>query len=374
MNILLCGSCLPEKYEGIIQNLSPAGNKFQNNLIRALKLRHDVKIVSFINYNVEIEYEELKKECEKIGIIPVFIQGKKLQAFQEYRQITENLLNWTDIVITYNILYPWFGIAQKAQKMGKKAVSIIADYTNWKEESSLLKKLYALFIIKELRNFKNLIVLSSSVKEFSKKKQNIYVMNGAIQVKDFEEIKEPKKKGNINFVYTGGLSKVVGTDLLIKAFTRIKNDNIRLFISGHGGELTDSVKNINELDPRIVYLGFLSRDEYMKLLAEADVLINPRNMDFKQNKYNFPSKILEYLATGRIVISTRFYDYKLYEKYILFCESSVDGLQKAYGHAIELINKKHTEDIYIRNRDFSKSLDWNIQINSILEKIEMSEV
>jgi len=56
-------------------------------------------------------------------------------------------------------------------------------------------------------------------------------------------------------------------------------------------------------DPRIRYLGFLERDELLERLRRSLVLVNPRPAGRPENRYNFPSKILEYLATGRPVIS-----------------------------------------------------------------------
>ena len=42
-----------------------------------------------------------------------------------------------------------------------------------------------------------------------------------------------------------------------------------------------------------------------ELGSAADVLVNPRPIDFEDNRTNFPSKILDYLSYKRPIVSTR---------------------------------------------------------------------
>jgi glycosyltransferase involved in cell wall biosynthesis len=41
-----------------------------------------------------------------------------------------------------------------------------------------------------------------------------------------------------------------------------------------------------------------------RLLASGTVLVNPRLSSERENRFNFPSKILDYLASGRPVVTT----------------------------------------------------------------------
>ena len=55
-------------------------------------------------------------------------------------------------------------------------------------------------------------------------------------------------------------------------------------------------------DHRIQYLGTVSNEVAKKLQREAFVLVNPRSNKEEYTKYSFPSKKMEYMATGRPVL------------------------------------------------------------------------
>ena len=69
------------------------------------------------------------------------------------------------------------------------------------------------------------------------------------------------------------------------------------------------------------YLGFVEREELLRTMQRGLVLVNPRPPSLPEHRYNFPSKILEYLATGRPVISTTSADIaEEYGKYLLLLQ------------------------------------------------------
>jgi glycosyltransferase involved in cell wall biosynthesis len=55
---------------------------------------------------------------------------------------------------------------------------------------------------------------------------------------------------------------------------------------------------------RLRYLGKLSRPDLLATYNAADVLVNPHSTVLLTARYVFPSKLLEYLASGRPVITT----------------------------------------------------------------------
>ena len=65
MNILFLGSNLPDVFEGKVKYLSAAGNQYQNNLVRTLRKKHDVKVLTYINYPILIEKKEIEEQCRK---------------------------------------------------------------------------------------------------------------------------------------------------------------------------------------------------------------------------------------------------------------------------------------------------------------------
>jgi glycosyltransferase involved in cell wall biosynthesis len=81
-------------------------------------------------------------------------------------------------------------------------------------------------------------------------------------------------------------------------------------------------------DKRIVYLGKVDRKQALALQQRATVLVNPRQNTEEFTKYSFPSKTMEYLASGVPVVA-----YKLdgipdeYDPYLNYVpDNSVEAL------------------------------------------------
>ena len=69
-----------------------------------------------------------------------------------------------------------------------------------------------------------------------------------------------------------------------------------------GGELTDYIIEQSQKFNNIKYFGYVSTEKIQELQMMATVLINPRKNDAEYTKYSFPSKTMEYLASGKPVI------------------------------------------------------------------------
>ncbi|PKF89110.1 hypothetical protein CW306_07210 [Bacillus sp. BA3] len=366
MNILLCGSCLPPQYEGKVKFLSPAGNQYQNNLIQALKAHNDVKILSYINVGLDdVSLDELSNECKKLNIQPVFTQNGTLGAFLDYRKLLKQEIKWADIIIVYNVMYPWFGLWKMATKYHKKAVAVIADFTPVAEQGSLLRKFYAQLMQREFPKYQKIVMLSNGVEAYLKSNQEKIVVNGCLDLSKFEYITPPTLKNTINIVYTGLLSKVTGVDLLVESFMKVKNPKLRLIISGQGSDLSPYLTESTKKDNRIIFKGFVSREEYYEILQSADILVNPRNMNYLQNKNNFPSKVLEYIATGRVIISTMFNGYEEYKENIMFVDSSVSELMEGILKAVEIIGVD-AATVFEKNRKYAQKFAWEEQIKMFM--------
>ena len=98
-----------------------------------------------------------------------------------------------------------------------------------------------------------------------------------------------------NLLYT--LSIVCENDNLAKKF--------RVNICGNGEKAQwtiDYLSRLTKLDVR--YHGFVSDIEYQKLLSKADVCIALQNPEGRYSCYKTPSKVYEYLGSGKMVIAT----------------------------------------------------------------------
>lgn len=104
-------------------------------------------------------------------------------------------------------------------------------------------------------------------------------------------------------------------------------------------------------------------------MKNANIFINPRNMNLQQNQNNFPSKVMEYLATGRIVISTRFPGHEIFKDHIIFYESEdeLENILLDLYEKYDLINK----NIFSNNRIFAQNFYWNMQAKKIEEILKI---
>lgn len=107
------------------------------------------------------------------------------------------------------------------------------------------------------------------------------------------------------FVITavGRLDKTNGFSQILEAFALLPGDRYRLRIAG-AGPLEEQVREAAIKNPRIEFLGLLSFSDVLELYTSSDVLINMRMTKSRNTKYFFPSKMMEYLASGVPVIST----------------------------------------------------------------------
>jgi glycosyltransferase involved in cell wall biosynthesis len=142
-------------------------------------------------------------------------------------------------------------------------------------------------------------------------------------------------------MYTGTLHKRFGVMHLVEAFSRIEDPQMRLVLCGIGDSEAD-IRRAAEKDGRISFLGQLKRDEVIRLQRQATVLVNPRPGDEEFTKYSFPSKTMEYLASGVPVVA-----YKLagiedeYDAYLQYPE---DGTVEALADKISQICRLEPQD------------------------------
>lgn len=104
-----------------------------------------------------------------------------------------------------------------------------------------------------------------------------------------------------HLVCAGMLWDQNGTKLILETLRRYPTLNIIVHFAGKGIDVP-IIKEAASQDNRIFYEGLLSLDELFDLYEQADVLLNLRLEE--ETDFHFPSKLLEYMATGKHVIST----------------------------------------------------------------------
>lgn len=124
----------------------------------------------------------------------------------------------------------------------------------------------------------------------------------------------------------------------------IKDPDLRLVICGEGDAKAE-VLNASKLDGRIIYKGLLPRWEILTMQQKATLLVNPRTPEGDFTKYSFPSKTMEYFASGTPVLM-----YKLEgipEEYWDYC-FTIDDLS-IEGFAAKMIEILNLSQNYLLN-------------------------
>lgn len=128
-------------------------------------------------------------------------------------------------------------------------------------------------------------------------------------------------------LYAGGVSKRYGLDYLVEGFRLAAIPNCRLDVYGPG-DYAAEIERISQTDASVHYGGMLFSSEVVEKEMEATLLINPRPTHEEFVKYSFPSKTMEYMASGTPVLTT-----------------DLPGMPEEYREYVHLIQKETPEGL-----------------------------
>lgn len=222
---------------------------------------------------------------------------------------------------------------------------------------------------KRLFNISDTIfIMKSHQKHYSKERYSRF--KNKIKVVDIPLIREMKSSSNIaefsfdkeklNIVYTGTLLKHIKNPIyLLKTLGNINEKNRWTFHIFGGGDCNDMIDKYikEEKGVPIIKYGHVGTETAVKAMLESDILINLGSTVDSQ----IPSKIFEYMATGKPIIS--FYKYDT--------EPSIPYLKK---YPLSLLIKEEWDKIDENNQlivDFvNRYKDKHISFNEIKDMFQ----
>ena len=171
-------------------------------------------------------------------------------------------------------------------------------------------------------------------------------------------------------IYAGGIHKIYGIDYLIKAFIQANLPKAELHIYGDG-DFEIELKEICMRYKQIKYFGVVSNDIIVQEELKASLLINPRPTNEEYTKYSFPSKNMEYMASGTPILTTKLpgmpEEYK--EFVYLINDETIEGLKSA----LKQVLSKSSEELHhkgLRAKEFVlKNKNNVIQAKKIIDMI-----
>ena len=185
------------------------------------------------------------------------------------------------------------------------------------------------------------------------------------------DLPQPPAESAAHAIYfAGALSEPAGVNLLLDAIPLVEDPSLEFWFSGRG-TLEDRLKKQAAADPRIRFFGFVTEEHYSEMLQKAAVLVNPRPSRLLENRYNFPSKLMEYLAAGRPILSTATSD--VAEHYghavIVLTDETPEGLARCIERSLAAPAAERAA-IGARARAAVEGVTWRTQAEKILDFIQ----
>ena len=150
-------------------------------------------------------------------------------------------------------------------------------------------------IYERIKCFDSLVVLAEPMVEDLGMTSTPYIVVEGIWESSEEQLIVEKDKHKV-ILYTGNIAPRYGITKLMSAFEKIEDKDYRLWIRGTGDN--SEVLKWAERDKRIKYIGPLSKPELLKLQRKSTLLVNPVPPSQEFTRYFFPSKTMDYLASG----------------------------------------------------------------------------
>lgn len=395
VSLAYVGSVVPDMPEFENQAFSRAGNMFQLELLRSITTAglRPAAVFSFLPIPsfpgsrtvwVQGRTVDIRNEM-KIHLVS-FINITPLKQFSIGVGIFWRLIRWRwttraqchHIVCCYNLTVPpGLMIFLAARLIGARLVALIYDinvpgHTVPAGLFTFLDYWMQRLLIPHLDGF--VVVTDEIMRAFAPQRQFIRVEGGISgELLKAEKLVEQHAECSANpiiLVMAGGLSETNGILELLRGFALVRGIKVRLRIAGTG-PLLGEVKKAVARDSRIEYLGFLSYKEILELYQSADLLINMRLTKRLNTKFFFPSKIMEYLASGIPVITTC--PGHLEEEYGRLCyllkDESAEGLAsliERIGH----ISQKERFELGRRARNYMlENKTWEAQGRRVVKYI-----
>jgi glycosyltransferase involved in cell wall biosynthesis len=402
LEILFLGLFFKEEDENSILRKSKVGlnnstNTFQWNIIKGLA--HDksvnVKILNSIPCgNYPFLYNELLIKSNKwtygpkttenieIGFVN-FYHLKHIIRFVKFKKEVKEWIKNTSrkdrCIMMYDMYVPFMKIIKwvSRQYPDIKTNIIIGDlpneYSHNHEKYKNTIKGYFLNkrgkkSLKLVKYFKSFVLLTKYMRVPLGVEDKPFIVIEGIVDSNREDKKLNKVKSDKKIImYAGTLNKKYGIDTLLEAFSYIENDNYELWLCGNG-DMKNQIIAASKKDKRIKYYGYVTRNQLIEMEKKITVYVNPRKNIGIYTKYSFPSKTIEYLASGKPIIM-----YKLdgipedYDEFLFYVNN--DSASSLSNKIKEVCNKNMDElhELGLRNQDFVFEEKNNIvQVNKLL--------
>jgi len=224
--------------------------------------------------------------------------------------IRHGLVPRTDLVIVYSVHVPLMlsGLVL-ARLTSSKSIAVWTDPPAVElggegRLTSLARRIERFIAGQLMSRFDGVIAVTRELAEdFAPQAPNL-VLDAFWEDSDREEPKYRGPEVGTVITYTGTLDRRYGIDRLVAAAALIPSEE-RIVLRIYGrGDFESEVARISSSCPSVEFMGGVGHAEALLAQSRSDFLINVRDPQQSYTRHSFPSKTLEYLASGVPVIST----------------------------------------------------------------------
>lgn len=267
-----------------------------------------------------------------VGIFQSFIVALK------YMRSNKNIIIIGDALnISINI-----GVLLAAKLTATPSVGIVTDLPRFLQGKSYVKKINNLII----SQYDKYVFLTEQMNKIINNKNKPYVIiEGQVDYKmQYSIIEENQKYKKKVCLYSGALEEKYGVAKLVNCFIKADLEDVELHLYGTGSYKEQLLKMIKS-HKNIKYFGVVLNSEVVKEQMRATLLINPRPSKEEFTKYSFPSKNMEYMASGTPVLTTYLPGMpEEYKKYVyIFDDETESGMIETLKIVLSKSQKELTE-------------------------------
>ncbi len=353
--------------------LQAAANSFQNNLLSGFceknvncQIMNTVPVATFPKYRQVLFNNKRGNLCGhpniEIGFLNLPVLKQTTRVINYYKQIKKWIKNTPGekCIIAYSLYLPFEIVLKKIKKkfpnvrLGLICPDLPCEFGILPQNKfkAKVQMSYGKKTLKYSENIDFFILLTEYMKTPLKVGNRPYtVVEGICNIEEIN-CQESLNTNEKIILYTGTLHKKFGISNLLDAFSYIQDENYRLWICGDG-DMRKVIEDLTQKDKRIKFFGHIAKSQISALQQQATVLVNPRQNNEEFTKYSFPSKTMEYMASGKPVVM-----YKLdgipddYDEYLNYVED--DSAMALKDKIVEICSLTDSErkKMGIRARDF----------------------
>lgn len=267
---------------------------------------------------IEGKQETIEGSIQVQWVPFVNVQGLKQISIQ--RNVERLLEQWLEanrdvqdkVVLMYSIYPPYTEPAVKlCRKYGCHLCAVIADLPeymySWKNMRGF-RGWYSRRLSEKMKALQGecdsyILFTQPMATRMGIEDKPYMVSEGFCDASIFDDIPDQEKYPRKTIVYGGNLSRLYGIQNLVKGFMQTDLD-AELHLYGAGGDAA-FIEECARKDSRIKFFGRVDRKTLLVALKKAHLLVVNKPTSDDYSKYSFSSKILEYMASGTPLLTTR---------------------------------------------------------------------